>query len=68
MKRKVAEFEMTMEELEVLIYILMDWRRLKSELVEDAEYPNGSASATKLVRLFHAAWESLHRKQYERNT
>ena len=61
-KPKFAKFELTREELEVLVYILADWRRLKSELVEYAEYPNSSASATKFVRMFRDAWESLHEK------
>ncbi len=63
MTKKKAEFELTLDELQVLIYILMDWRRLKSDLAEYVEYPNNSASATKLVRLFHSAWESLHKKK-----
>jgi len=60
MKKKIAEFEMTAEELEVLLYILNDWRRLKSTLVEYAEYPNDSTSSTKLVRFFHHVWTTLH--------
>ena len=62
MKNKFAKFELTLEELEVLLYVLMDWRRLKSQLTEYAEYPNGSASATKFVHMFHDAWEDLHKK------
>ena len=62
MKRKVIKFEMTLEELEVVIYILADWRRLKSKLAEYVEYPNNSTTATKLVRFFHTAWERLHKR------
>jgi hypothetical protein len=61
-KKKFAKFELNLEELEVLLYILMDWRRLKSDLVEFVEYPNGSASATKFVRMFRDVWESLYKK------
>ena len=63
MKRKVQKFEMTLEEMEILIYILMDWRRLKSELVESADYPNMATTATKLTHFFHSAWEDLHKRQ-----
>ena len=63
-----TKFEMTADELEVLIYILSDWRRLKSALVEDAEYPNFSTSSTQLVRFFHHVWESLDRKKRKKNT
>jgi hypothetical protein len=65
---KTAKFEMTSEELEVLIYILMDWRRLKSVLVEDAEYPNFSTSSTQLIRFFHHVWEDLDKKKKKENT
>jgi hypothetical protein len=64
MKPKFAKFQLTLEELEVLLYILMDWRRLKSELTEYADYPNGSASATKFVHMFRDAWESLYKKHF----
>jgi hypothetical protein len=40
----------------------MDWRRLKSDLSEYAEYPNFSTSATKLVRFFHHVWTKTKEK------
>lgn len=63
-----TKFEMTSDELEVLIYIIGDWRRLKSSLVESAEYPNYSTTSTQLVRFFHRAWESLDKKKKKKNT
>ena len=65
---ETAKFKMTAEELEVLIYVLVDWRRLKSELVEDVKYPNFSTSSTQLIRFFHHVWENLDRKKKKKSS
>ena len=64
-KEKTAKFEMTLDELEVLIYILMDWRTNKAQ-GGPVEYPNQAATSTRFVRFFHAAWTDLHEKVHKK--
>ena len=58
-KKKVAELQLTKDELEVLVYIIDDWQWWKSDEHLIVSYPNHSITSTKLLNLFNRLYNKL---------
>jgi hypothetical protein len=51
-KVAIVDLKLTQQELEVLFYIVDDWRTMKSDGQLDVIYPNHSTSSTRLIQTF----------------
>lgn len=59
MKQKVRRIQITKDELEVLMYIIDDWRDIKSETLGAVRYPNGSITSTKIIQALDNIWKKF---------
>jgi len=49
----------TKDELHTIIYILDDWRTMKSERVQEVIYPTPTTTSTKIIRKLYSIFEKL---------
>lgn len=56
---KKAHIELTKYELEILLFILDDWRDIKSDTGTAVNYPSNAITSTQLIRLLNDIYAEL---------